>query len=154
MLEAELNCTKVSPASGGAWSRPLTAPLFIFDSLHPDADPRDVGSRNSASFEDALAYSSPPRREPRTWAGPPATPRTPLSPGERRALVALNALGADLGDELSIGALRRAFRRLARRYHPDRHPGSSVAERERLSRAFVEATEHYRVLSAAISGRS
>jgi len=43
--------------------------------------------------------------------------------------------------------LRRAYRTLAHRYHPDRHPTSSPAERERLARLFAEATEHYRLLT-------
>ena len=41
-------------------------------------------------------------------------------------------------------ALRRAYRTLARRYHPDHHQGGSAAERERLARLFAEATELYR----------
>jgi len=81
-----------------------------------------------------------------------ARPAIPLSPVERRALVALNDLGADLGDSPSFGALRRAFKRLARRYHPDRHPGASPAEQAHLARLFVDVTEHYRVLVAVIKG--
>jgi len=65
--------------------------------------------------------------------------------------MALNALGADLGEYLSVNTLRRAFRRLARRYHPDRHPGSGAAELHRLACLFAEATEHYRVLAAALA---
>jgi curved DNA-binding protein CbpA len=64
--------------------------------------------------------------------------------------MALNALGAGLGEDLSATTLRRAFRRLARRYHPDRHPESSPAELEHLARLFAEATDHYRVLAAAL----
>jgi len=47
-------------------------------------------------------------------------------------------------------ALRRAYRKLARRYHPDRHQGCGAAERERLARLFAEATDHYRLLSGRV----
>jgi hypothetical protein len=40
-------------------------------------------------------------------------------------------------------ALRRAYRKLARRYHPDHHQACGAAERERLSRLFAEATDLY-----------
>ena len=52
-----------------------------------------------------------------------------------------------LDDAKTPDALRRAYRKLAHRYHPDRHPASSLAERERLARLFAEATEHYRLLT-------
>jgi DnaJ-class molecular chaperone len=66
---------------------------------------------------------------------------------EHKAFDALNALGADLDDAFTPETLRRAFRKLAHRYHPDRHSGSSAAERARLARLFAEATDHYRLLT-------
>jgi hypothetical protein len=54
-----------------------------------------------------------------------------------------------LDDARTPDALRRAYRTLARRYHPDHHHGSNAAERERLARLFAEATEHYRLLRAS-----
>jgi hypothetical protein len=77
--------------------------------------------------------------------------RTQFSAREMRSLTALNALGAGLDENLSARSLKRAFRQLAHRYHPDRHPGSSAAEQRRLARLFAEATEHYRVLTAALA---
>jgi hypothetical protein len=130
LLETELNCTNVPPRTGhasGAWNRPLTTPLFVFER------PRAQDSTT------------------RLTEIPPAPPQTPLSAREKHSLTALNRLGADLGECLSPSVLRRAFRRLARRYHPDRHPGSSAAELVRLARLFAEATEHYRVLAAALA---
>jgi hypothetical protein len=47
-------------------------------------------------------------------------------------------------------ALRRAYRTLAHRYHPDRHPGCSAADRGRLAHLFAEATDHYRRLSGRV----
>ena len=55
-----------------------------------------------------------------------------------------------LDDAPTLDALRRAYRKLARRYHPDRHPASSLAERERLARLFAEATEHYRLAAGRV----
>ena len=130
--------------ASGAWSRPLTAPLFVFDL------PRSGGV---APRRDPLAPTYIPTDEERARlrTETPQTPKISLSAREKGALVALNDLGADLGDNLSLSTLRRAFRRLARRYHPDRHPGSSAGEQERMARVFVEATEHYRVLAAALA---
>ena len=73
---------------------------------------------------------------------------------EARALRELNRLGAGLDESLSQGTLRRAFRRLARRYHPDRHPESAAAEQERHAQLFADATAHYRVLSAALDAHA
>ena len=127
MLEAELNCTH-APRSSGAWNRPLTTPIFFFERPRP------------ATHAPTPAHAPSPTKPAR------------LSAREMRSLAALNDLGAGLGNNLSSSSLRRAFRQLARRYHPDRHPGSSVAEQQRLARLFAEATEHYRVLTAALAG--
>jgi hypothetical protein len=59
-----------------------------------------------------------------------------------------------LDDARTPAALRHAFMTLARRYHPDSHPGCGPAEHERLARLFSEATEHYRLLSAALDART
>ena len=94
---------------------------------------------------------------PRVWNNRPATPplfafEFPLTaarpaPVEPRLPVRLTSLERrTLDDAQTPDALRRAYRTLARRYHPDRHVGCSAAERERLARLFAEATEHYRVL--------
>ena len=52
-----------------------------------------------------------------------------------------------LDDARTPDALRHAYRKLAHRYHPDRHPASSPAERARLASLFAEATDHYRLLT-------
>jgi hypothetical protein len=126
MLEAELNCTR-APRSCSAWNRPLTTPIFLFEQPRP------------ATQTPTHAHAPSPKKPAR------------LSAREMRSLAALNDLGAGLGNNLSSSSLRRAFRQLARRYHPDRHPGSSAVEQQRLARLFAEATEHYRVLTAALA---
>lgn len=134
ILAAELNCTDV-PRDTGAWNRPLTTPLFVFEPL------RSNFCRPGASEQ---------QQRPVRTANVPK-----LSARERHALNALNELGADLTFEhLSPSTLRRAFRRLAQRYHPDRHPHATADDQQRLARAFVEATAHYRVLAAALTRSS
>jgi hypothetical protein len=44
--------------------------------------------------------------------------------------------------------IRRAFRRLARELHPDRHPEATAEERRALSVRFAEVSEAYRTLVA------
>jgi hypothetical protein len=160
ILEAELNCTNVLPAAGhasAAWHRPLTAPLFVFDRRREARHLDDVDVRGCAPPLDPLTRHAGPQPNPptRERATPltksPIAPTVALSAREQRSLTALIDLGADLGDSLSLRTLRQAFRRLAHRYHPDRHPQCSAAERNRLARAFAEVTEHYRVLAAALA---
>lgn len=102
-----------------------------------------------------------PRATPRAWTSRPLTsplfafdlpltaarraPVEPALPAQLTSLERQTLDGAPTAD-----ALRRAYRALAHRYHPDRHPASSPAERERLARLFAEATEHYRRLSARV----
>jgi hypothetical protein len=90
-------------------------------------------------------YAALGRKQPR-----PRRPPLTLTAPQRDALAALNALGAGLDDEISASDVRSAFRRLARQCHPDRHPGSSAAEKAQLSRQFATLTDHRRCLAAAV----
>ena len=141
----------------------LTAALFVFE-LPLAAASAAARLRHPVSQETARHESPATRTAERanvrdesagtTTTTAPAWPVVStgirLTLLERRALAALNRLGAGLDEALSSDTLRRAFRRLAHRYHPDRHPGSSPAESARLARLFAEATAHYRVLAAAV----
>ena len=139
ILETHLGCTDVPPAPR-AWSdRPRTAPLFAFEfPLTPRRDTR---------LDRPQAAPPPPSSQP-------VTPVVRLTALEQRALAALNDLGAGLDACLTPATLRRAFRKLARRYHPDSHPGSTAAERQQMGRLFADATDHYRVLAASLEART
>jgi DnaJ-like protein len=73
------------------------------------------------------------------WTAPrPSRPARKLTAAER------------IAEGMSLAELRSAYRRLARRYHPDRHPASTDGEKERLSGLFAEVTAHYRRIAAAL----
>jgi hypothetical protein len=80
---------------------------------------------------------------------PPSSPRRVLTPRQDRAFHALVELGATLPTDFTDADLRSAYRLLALKYHPDRHPGSSRAEAERLALLFTQLTDAYRQLSLA-----
>jgi hypothetical protein len=109
----------------------MTPPLFLFGGpqfLFPSTPYASLGERSTQQ----------------------ARPSATLTALERRALAALNDLGAGVDDTVSSFELRHAFRTLARQYHPDRHTGSGHVETARLSRLFAELTDHYRLLAAAL----
>jgi hypothetical protein len=114
MLDAHLGCTDVPPPPRVWSTRPLTAPLFTFEL------PLTAGGRPAGLTARGHAPAEPPRP-------------VRLSAEERHTL----------DDAPSLDALRRAYRTLARRYHPDQHQACGPGERERLARLFAEATERY-----------
>ena len=86
----------------------------------------------------------------------PAEVRRPvrtLSGVQQRALECLTALGARLIPDFTAAELRREYRQLARRVHPDRHPHASAEEHARLSREFSDATDAYRLLLGVVEPR-
>jgi hypothetical protein len=130
---------------------PASAAPFVFVYSRPahaatparataDATPAARASRAYGKAADPASRSTPA-------PAPVRTART-LSPRQRRAVDAMAALGARLDDDFTAAELRRAFRRLAREYHPDRHPASSASETARLSRLFADLSDHYRCLLA------
>ncbi|MFO0693146.1 MAG: DnaJ domain-containing protein [Polyangiales bacterium] len=56
-------------------------------------------------------------------------------------------------EDAPADAIRAAFHRFAARYHPDRHLGKGLSERERAAQIFRRGTEAYRVLLAPDSRR-
>lgn len=73
-------------------------------------------------------------------------PRRRLTQVERQAVDEMMSLGACLTADFSDDDLRGAYRQLARRYHPDRHPASSEGEKARLGALFARAHASYQVL--------
>jgi curved DNA-binding protein CbpA len=59
-------------------------------------------------------------------------------------------LGARLTADFTAEELRRAYRKLALEYHPDRHPGSTEPQEARLTRILADLNEHHRHLLAAL----
>jgi hypothetical protein len=84
-------------------------------------------------------------------SGPERRSRRQLKPVEESALQTLLRLGAALDGNFTARELRSTFRTLAQRYHPDRHPHVSDAERTRLGSTFAELTSAYGVLNDAAS---
>ena len=78
---------------------------------------------------------------------PPKTHIRRLTLREREALEVLVTLGAGLADDFTNEELRTAFRALARRYHPDRHPNASEPQRMQLGLLFGHAYAAYKLLS-------
>jgi hypothetical protein len=95
------------------------------------------GARAQAAYYDALP-------QPRG----PLFPMRGLTAHQQRAVDEMAALGVRLGPNFTETELRRAFRRLARQYHPDRHPDSGAVAQARLARIFGDVSQHYRCLMA------
>ena len=89
----------------------------------------------------------------RVLATPPARVVAPrrLSPRQRRALDRLVELGAEISADFTPEQLRSAYRRLARRYHPDHHPETTEAQRQQLARLFTQARDSYSELQGAFA---
>jgi hypothetical protein len=105
-------------------------PLGPSDFLHGRRRSRDAaGSTPLPPPASAPPASSQPRR-----AAPPDTPRA-------RALRTLGLQG-----EPGVDAVRAAFRQLARRWHPDRHPGASEQARVVLCQRFAQISGAYEQL--------
>jgi preprotein translocase subunit Sec63 len=79
---------------------------------------------------------------------PPRRPKRSLSARHLQALDALVGLGARIAADFTNDELRRAFRGLALRYHPDRHPTTDDGEKARLSGLFAQACDAYEHLKS------
>lgn len=135
---------------------PHEAPLGAAPELsRPAAAPPEPAAAPSAA--PASRGESPGRTSTGTPAPPaPVAPPRPtfvparrvLTVAEQRALDRLLLLGARLDDQFSADELRREYRKLALRLHPDRHATAPAADRATLAEAFARATASYRCLRA------
>jgi hypothetical protein len=117
-------------------------------------EPRSAGSESSRPPVDgqrAASHRKPSERCDVKPSPPPLVqPRRRLTAAQSRSLDAINGLGGRMHPDFSPTELRSAFRVLARRYHPDRHPGASEAERQRLAQQFSTLRASYETLLAAL----
>lgn len=60
----------------------------------------------------------------------------------------------DVKPDASVDEIKRAFRRFARRYHPDRFASAPDDKRERASQIYRRGSEAYQILTNAISRRA
>lgn len=133
-------------APSAAWG-PGPSPVFLFGDLHSGftagpARPVRPATRSGASPWTAVYAARP---------GAQLRPARRLSPAQQQALDDLRSLGASaLTAEFTDADIKSAFRILARKFHPDTHPGSSDLERASLARAFASVCDAYRTLTTAV----
>lgn len=78
---------------------------------------------------------------PRARASQSAPPRTPVSSARHEALLTLG-----LAEGSSFSDVRAAFKRLARRFHPDLHPTADAATKASLAQQFSRIALAYQTL--------
>lgn len=112
--------------------------------------------------EAAIRFRTPRPEESDPTAPPPVSHREFLpgrprsrsrtsggqSPTSARPSLALKVLG--LEEDATSADIQRAFRKLARESHPDRHPGATAEERSRLYVRFAEISRAYHSLMRAV----
>lgn len=103
-------------------------------------------SEGDGECGDASQDPEPQPREERSER--PRTVSRMLTVVERRALETLVQHGACLTPAFSAVDLRREYRRLARRLHPDAHPECTAAELAQMSAQFAVVSSSYQVLIA------
>jgi len=113
--------------------------------------------RSEPPLGSAFLFARPLTSAPPRWIGgeapPPRRPPHPFTDVQRLAFERLVRLGADLADDFTAEDLRREYRQLARRYHPDGHAHCGALERAQLARCFVDAAEDYRCLREVVETR-
>lgn len=124
---------KLDAGGPTSWSwRP--SPVFPFFQVSPAPGP--VGGRAyvGASSPEARTATPPEPQRPAAVVSPRR-----LTPVQTAALATLQDLGARLDPSFEVDDLKRAFRMLARRYHPDHAATSDGA-------AFRDLHAAYRIL--------
>ena len=83
----------------------------------------------------------------------PSRPAHRLNDRQKHAFDTLVALGGRLSGDFTADDLQREYRRLAKRYHPDRHGAASAGDRDATARRFAAVTDSYRGLRALVDAR-
>jgi hypothetical protein len=141
ILEEKLTGVEPEPAvaSTYTWRRPAVGPTVLY------FDPRFYSTVDAPGTPMGSVAGEP---MPTAFVRPVPLPRPRrvLTANQRQAFEALVGHGATLTVDFTDAELRTAFRILALRYHPDRHPGSNAVELRRLSAIFSTLTDAYRAL--------
>ncbi len=142
VLDDALAQARVQAQRNAAWSAAGargTAGPFLY------ARPLSAGAAWTRSYPRAAAPPPPPP--------PPRIPARGLSVAEEQALARLVALGAALTQSFTPDDLKREYRRLALRHHPDRQGDVAPLSLARASAIFAEVTEAYRCLRQVVEPR-
>lgn len=146
---------RIEPSPGLPHEAPLAAapaphrPVAATPAPAPSASAAPASRAGAPDRKSAGAPVAPARPAPAGQSRPTFVPaRRVLTVAEQRALDRLLLLGARLDDQFSADDLRREYRKLALRLHPDRHVTAPAADRATLAEAFARATASYRCLSA------
>jgi hypothetical protein len=128
------------------YPRGTARPVFLFGDVSsgftagPQPAPKPRPRMSSSASPWTAVYAARPEAQPR--------PVRTLTAGEKAALDVLRSLGCvTLVNDFTDAELKTAFRFLALRFHPDRHPGSTDEERAELARTFARIAEAYRTLT-------
>jgi hypothetical protein len=147
VLDRALETVHAAAASTPAFAAGDAGLRLLLSGLHV---PRVAGRLSRVPASSGPLNPGGSRIPPETTAKQPR-PRARIviaTRAQHEALATLRSLGAaHLGEELAIDDLRRAFRMLAQRLHPDRHPHLTPVARGRLSAQFAEAAGAYRLLT-------
>ncbi len=138
----------VPPPTAPAYTRPLG--FFLFNAATHPATP---GALTAAARPATAPVAVPVRRASFVQAKPQHRRPAPrlLSAGQRTALHRLVELGAEIQPDFTSDELRSAYRRLARRYHPDHHPETNDAQKRELARLFTQLRDSYAELQDALA---
>jgi hypothetical protein len=120
------------------------APLGPGEFLHGRRRAREQGSPPPPA-----ASSGPAYRRPAQTCGdwrPQSGSRSERETASKATTRAWTVLGVPPGT--APEEIKRAYRRLARSFHPDLHPGATDDERRALEARFAEVTDAYRALVA------
>ncbi|MEQ1912599.1 MAG: hypothetical protein ABMA15_27515, partial [Vicinamibacterales bacterium] len=153
-LGSERPAPPVSPSGAPFTSRHANPFLFATATYRrPSRDYVDMGRRAPSCAPAYSPLEAPANQSCAAKNATTARTQRVLTDAQMRALETLRGLGAVLTADFTVVELRREYRRLVRRVHPDSQPHASRAETERLSRQCAAATDSYQRLLASTDSR-